>query len=209
MNIIIFGATGNTGHHIVSQALGQGHIVTAFTRNPNKIDIVHDRLNIVQGDVMNLSVVEQALQKQDIVISVLGAGKSLQSKIRSQGTKTIIEAMENTGVKRLISQSTLGAGDSWENLNFYWKYIMFGLILRKPFADHQKQEDFIKNSKLDWTIIRPGAFIEGEKTGNYRHGFPHNDRTSQLKISCADVADFILRQLTDDSYIGKTPSLSY
>lgn len=86
---------------------------------------------------------------------------------------------------------------------------MFGFLLRNVLADHERQENEVKNSQLDWTIVRPGSFVDGERTGNYRHGFPGTDKTSQLKITRADVADFILKQLTDDTYLGKTPSLSY
>ena len=158
---------------------------------------------------MNLSSVEQALQGQEAVICVLGSGKQLTSNVRSEGTKQIIRAMEQNGIRRLICQSTLGVGESWGNLNFYWKYIMFGFILRQVFADHQRQERCVKQSGLDWTIVRPGAFVEGSRTGQYRHGFSGDDKTSQLKISPADVADFILQQLATDMYLGKTPSLSY
>ncbi len=209
MKLLIFGATGGTGSQLVQQSLEKGYIVTAFVRNPAKLNIEHANLKIVQGDVMDSTSVEQALQGQDAVVCVLGAGNNMNSSIRSQGTQQIIQGMEKAGVKRFICQSTIGAGDSWENLNFFWKYIMFGFLLRKPFADHQQQENYVKQSRLDWTIIRPGAFVEGNRTGNYRHGFPGNDKTSQLKISRADVADFILKQLTDDGYLGKTPALSY
>ncbi len=197
------------GQQLVKQALEQGHSVTAFARNPAKLDIQHANLNIVRGDVMNLPSVEKAVRGQDAVVCVLGAGKNMTSKIRSQGTQNIIQAMEKAGIRRLICQSTLGAGDSWGNLNFYWKYIMFGFLLRKVFADHQLQEQYVQQSSLDWTIIRPGAFVEGIRTGNYRHGFPGSDRTLELKISRGDVADFILKQLSDDSYLCKAASLSY
>ena len=86
---------------------------------------------------------------------------------------------------------------------------MFGLILRNVLTDHERQEQDVKQSGLDWTIVRPGAFVEGARTGNYRHGFPGTDKTSKLKISRADVAEFILKQLVDDSYLHQTPSLSY
>ena len=209
MNLLIFGSTGGTGCQIVEQALEQGHIVTAFVRDPFKLEIQHPNLKVLQGDVMNLTSVEKALQGQDAVVCVLGAGQNMTSTIRSQVTQQIIQAMEKEGIRRFICQSTLGAGDSWENLNFFWKYIMFGFLLRKPFADHQLQENYVKQSRLDWTIVRPGAFVDGELTGNYRHGFPGNDKTSKLKISRADVADFILKQLIDDSYVHLTPSISY
>lgn len=209
MKLIVFGATGTIGSQVVHQSLAQGHSVTAFSRMPEKLNLQHPNLNRFQGDVMNLSAVEQALQGQEAVICVLGSGKQLTGNVRSEGTKQIIRAMEQNGIRRLICQSTLGVGESWGNLNFYWKYIMFGFILRKVFADHQRQERYVKQSCLDWTIVRPGAFVDGPRTGQYRHGFPGDDKTSQLKISRADVADFILHQLATDIYLGKMPSLSY
>lgn len=209
MKLIIFGATGTVGRQVVEQALDRGHLVTAFARNPVKLDIQHPQLNMVQGDVMDFPAVQQAVRGQDAVVCVLGSGKKLTGTVRSEGTRHIIRAMEETGVRRLICQSTLGAGDSWGSLNFYWKYIMFSLILRNVFADHEKQENYIRQSQLDWTIVRPGAFLDGERTGKYRHGFPGTDKTSKLKISRADVADFILKQLADNSYLHQTPSLSY
>ena len=209
MKLIIFGATGTVGQQVVKQALEQGHWVTAFARNPARLDIQHPQLKRVQGDVMNFPVVEQAVRDQDVVVCVLGSGNQLTGTVRSEGTRQIIRAMEKTGVRRLICQSTLGAGDSWGSLNFYWKYIMFSLILRNVFVDHEKQETYVRQSQLDWTIVRPGAFLDGERTGHYRHGFPGTDKTSQLRISRADVADFILKQLTDQTYLHQTPSLSY
>ncbi|NEO13773.1 MULTISPECIES: NAD(P)-dependent oxidoreductase [unclassified Moorena] len=209
MNILIFGSTGGTGRQVVEQALEQGHRVTAFARNPAKLDINHANLKVLQGDVMDLPSVEKAVQGQEAVVCVLGAGQKMTGTIRSQGTQQIIHAMEKAGIRRFICQSTLGAGDSWENLNFFWKYIMFGFLLRNVFADHQRQENYVQQSSLDWTIVRPGAFVDGNRTGKYRHGFPSNDKTSKLKISRADVADFILKQLADDKYIHQTPSLSY
>lgn len=209
MNIIIFGSTGGTGRQVVEQALEHGHRVTAFARNPAKLDINHANLKVVQGDVMDLPSVEKAVQGQEAVVCVLGAGQKMTGTIRSEGTQQIIQAMEKAGIRRFICQSTLGAGDSWQNLNFFWKYIMFGFLLRNVFADHQRQENYVLQSRLDWTIIRPGAFVDGNRTGKYRHGFPGNDKTSKLKISRADVADFILKQLADKKYIHKTPSLSY
>ncbi|MDJ0510315.1 MAG: SDR family oxidoreductase [Crocosphaera sp.] len=209
MKLVVFGATGKVGQQVVKQALEQGHEVTAFARNPLNLHIKHPKLTLFQGDVMDSTRVEQALQGQEIVICTLGSGKQLTGTVRSQGTENIIEAMKRGGMKRLICQTTLGIGESWSSLNFYWKYIMFGLILRNVFADHQRQEKMVHNSGLDWTIIRPGAFIDGERTGIYRHGFPGTDKTSKLKITPADVADFILKQLVDDIYLHQAPSLSY
>lgn len=209
MKLLIFGSTGSIGRPLVEQALEQGHTVTAFARNPAKLDIQHTNLKVVQGDVMDLASVEQAVQGQDAVLCVLGSGGQRKGTIRSKGTRQIIQAMEKAGVRRLICQTTLGAGESWGNLNFFWKYIMFGAFLREVFADHERQENYVTQSHLDWTIVRPGAFVDGKRTGQYRHGFPSTDKTTELKIARADVADFLLKQLANDSYLYKTPSVSY
>lgn len=209
MKLVIFGSTGSIGSHIVEQALEAGHTVTAFVRNPNKLNLQHPHLNIFTGDVMNPALVEEAVIGHEAAICILGSGKKLSGNVRSQGTKNVIQALEKAGIKRFICQSTLGAGDSWSNLDFYWKYIMFGFILRKVFADHQIQEKYVRQSDLDWTIVRPAAFIDGTHTGQYRHGFSSSDRTTSLTISRPDVADFILKQLSDNTYSGKAASLSY
>ncbi len=209
MKVLIFGSTGSIGREVVQQALEQGYIVTAFTRDPAKLDIKHVNLKVAQGDVMNLGAVEKAVQGQDAVLCVLGSGGKRKGTIRSEGTQQIIRAMEKLGVRRFICQTTLGVGDSQGNLDFFWKYIMFGFLLREVLADHVIQENYVKQSRLDWTIVRPGAFTEENRTGHYRHGFPGTDKTIKLKISHADVADFMLKQLTDDSYLHKTPGLSY
>ena len=209
MKLVIFGATGTIGRQVVEQALNQGHRVTAFARTPDKLEIQHPDLIRIPGDVMDSDAVERAIHGQDAVVCVLGSGKKLTGTVRSEGTYQIIQAMEATGVRRLICQSTLGTGDSWGSLNFYWKYIMFGFILRHVFADHEKQESYVRQSQLDWTIVRPGAILDGKRTGHYRHGFPGTDKSSHLKISRADVADFILKQLNDKTYLHQTPSLSY
>ncbi|MDH5229732.1 MAG: SDR family oxidoreductase [Gammaproteobacteria bacterium] len=207
MNIIIFGSTGSIGQHLVKQSLEAGHTVTAFTRSPNKLNLNHIQLNIIQGDVLNQEDVEKAIKNQDAVICVLGAGR--KGEVRSRGTQHIIHAMKSNGVTRLICQSSLGVGDSRKNLNFFWKYIMFGLLLRPAYHDHELQEAHVKASNLDWVIVRPGAFTDGERTGDYRHGFDPIDQSTVLKISRADVADFLLKQLFDNRYLHQSPGLSY
>jgi putative NADH-flavin reductase len=207
MKLVIFGSTGSVGRLMVKQALEQGHTVTAFARDPAKLGIQHANLRIAQGDATDLAAVEKAVREQDAVVCALGAGA--KGGIRSEGTRTIIRAMEASGVRRLICQSSLGVGDSRENLNFFWKHIMFGMLLRQAYADHVAQENHVRQSRLDWTIVRPGAFTDGPRTGDYRHGFAGNDKAITHKISRADVADFVLKQLTDRTYLHKTPALSY
>ena len=207
MKLTIFGATGTIGKQLVKQALDDGHSVTVFVRDPSKLDINQANVNVIQGDILGAASVEKAVLGQDAVLCAVGAGS--KGTVRSEGTRHIIRAMEQAGVKRFICLSTLGVGDSWGNLGFFWKYIMFKGLLRQAYADHVRQENYVRDSSLDWTIVRSGAFTDGSHTGVYRHGFPGTDKTSKLEISRADVADFMLKQLGDETYLHMTPGLAY
>lgn len=208
MKIVIFGATGTIGRVLVAQALDAGHVVTAFTRSGEFEGEQHDNLSIFRGDALDEEAVAKAIKGQDAVMCTLGAGRN--GIVRSKGTANILKGMKAHGVNRFICQSTLGAGDSVGNLNFFWKNIMFGLLLRPAMADHNIQEILVRKSDVDWTIVRPAAFTDGPKTGNYQHGFPGDSpKGLALKISRADVAHFLLKQLKSDVYLNQTTGLSY
>ncbi len=207
MNVIVFGASGTLGRHVVEQALAQGHTVTAFSRQSRKPETQNPNLSLVTGDVLDLRSVQAAMAGQDAVIVALGAGR--KGGVRSTGTENVIAAMKHHGISRLICLSTLGAGDSRSLLTFFWKRIMFGLLLREAYADHQAQEKIVRDSGLDWTLVRPAAFTDGPATGSYRHGFQNTQKGLTLKISRADVADFMLRQLSGTAYLRRAPGLSH
>ena len=209
MKLIIFGSTGGTGGHLVRQALENGHDVTAFARSPEKLRLDHQRLRQFKGDVLDLVSIEQATQGQDAVLCSLGAPAMNKKELRSNGTKNIIYAMEKMGVRRFICQSGLGCGDSHSLLPFHYKYLIFPLMLRYVYADHEIQEKVIRKSKLEWTIIRPAALTNGNRTNSYWHGFEATDKLLTMKISRADVAGFMLKQLENDTYLRKAPSISY
>jgi putative NADH-flavin reductase len=208
MELLIIGATGTTGREVVKQALSLGHRVTAFSRNPEPLrQIRHHNLQLMSGDVMDAISVEKAVRGKDAVLSTLGAGR--KGTIRSEGTRHVIEAMQKNKVRRFICQTTLGAGDSRVHLNFFWKHIMFGMMLREAYRDHEVQERYIMNSNLDWTIVRPAALTDGPATGQYRHGFGQEERGLKLKVSRQDVALFMLMQLSSEQYVHQAPGLSY
>jgi len=210
MKLIIFGSTGGTGLQVVTQALKMGHHVTAFARNPEKMKITHNKLQKFQGDVLNYPDVEQAMPGQDVVLCSLGLPAIMdKSQLRANGTKNIIRTMEKAGVKRLICQSSNGVGDTRNTLPFFMKYIIAPFVLRRVFADHEIQEKLVKESQLDWIIVRPTALTNGKKTEDYQQGITLNNKTATFKISRADVADFMLQQLVDNHYLHKTPSISY
>lgn len=207
MRLLIFGATGTVGRQLVAQALDKGHEVTAFVRTPSKLSGENSGLKIVRGDVLDLEAVERAMPGHDGVLIALGAGA--MGRIRTDGTKNVIQAMRKHGVRRLICLSSLGVGDSRGNLNFFWKYVMFGLLLRRAYADHVAQEAAVKESGLDWTVVRPAAYTDDGITKQYQHGFSPTTEKLELKISRADVAHFMLEQLETNDYLLKTPGVSY
>ncbi len=209
MKLLIFGSTGGTGRELLKQALEQGYRVTACARNPAKIeDIKHASLQVIRGDVLDPAFVESAVAGQEAVLSTIGAGAE-RTTLRELGTRNIIAAMEKTGVRRLVCQSSLGVGDSRANLTFFAKHIIVSIILRYAFADHERQEAAVRQSSLDWTIVRPPHLTNGPRTGAYRHGFSTTDTRIKSKISRADVADFMLKQLVDGTYVHQTPGVWY
>jgi len=207
MKLIVFGSTGTVGRHLVEQALQQGHDVTAFSRKPESLDISHGKLTLAKGDALDANDVASAVQGHDAVLVTLGAGRN--GNIRAKGTINILRGMEQHGIRRLVCQTTLGIGKSIHNLNFFWRYLMFGMLLRPAYMDHVVQETAIEESDVDWVIIRPGAFTDGPATGSYKHGFSPFEPSLELKVSRADVAGFMLRQLVDNTYLRRTPALSY
>jgi putative NADH-flavin reductase len=209
MNILIFGATGGTGRQLVAQGLEQGHHVTAFARNPASISTQHPRLRIVQGNVLDYEAVRAAMSGQEAVLSALGAPGGRRNDVRSVGTGHILRAMEQADLSRFICLTTMGMGDSRALLPFSYKYLIVPLFLRHAFADSEVQEELIRRSRTDWTIARPATLTDGPRTDTYRHGFPVNEQGLKIKISRADVADFMLRQLHSNVYSHQAACLSY
>lgn len=212
MKILVLGATGGTGKLVVDQLLQLGHNVTALARTPSKLTITHRNLKVFQGDVMIPDSVYTVMQNQDAVICCLGAPAMKAGKVRSIGTENIIHAMEHKGVSRLICQSSLGFDDSevvLENAPFLMRKIVIPILLGKTFEEHHIQENLIRNSNLNWTIVRPVNMTDGAFTGDYKHGFSYSEKNLKYKIAKADVADFLIKQLTSNDYLKLTTGISY
>jgi putative NADH-flavin reductase len=202
MNILIIGSTGGTGKQLLTQALDRGYNVTAFARNPSKIKITHDRLKVITGDVLNIDSLRNAIIEQDIVICALGHKRWFYpTKILSEGTKNIISSMKENGVKRLICETSLGLGETIGKMGIYYTFFVIPFILPFYFWDKGKQEKIIQSSELDWTIIRPGALNNRRARGSYRNGSKVGNWFYTVRISRADVAEFMLNQIDDKKYI--------
>ncbi|HXF50030.1 MAG TPA: SDR family oxidoreductase [Verrucomicrobiae bacterium] len=208
--ILIIGATGGTGRKLVAQALERGYEVTALVRNPVKLGIEHPNLKIQQGDVLAYAAVESAVHGQEAVVSALGHKRYFgPSRILSEGTKNIIRAMEAEGVRRFVCQTSLGIGDSAGFLGIYYTFLVIPLVVPFYFWDKTRQERLIAESRLEWVIVRPGRLTNGEKRGRYRHGANVGNYLWTVRVSRSDTADFMLNQLTEDTYLGMAPGVSY
>ena len=210
MKVLVFGATGGTGRALVEQALEQGHTVTAFARNPRKIKIVHERLTVAEGNVLDFDAVDRAVQSHDAVLSALGHKRWLiRTTILSRGTKNIITAMEKHGVKRFVCETSLGVGDSVGRLGLLYTLFIIPFVTFFYFRDKARQERLIKGSSLEWVIVRPAQLTNGKKRGVYRHGAKIGSYLFTQRISRADVADFMLRQLNDNSCLRQAVGIAY
>ncbi len=207
MKILVFGASGRTGQHIVSQALEKGHQVTAFVRDPSKLSLEDQRLRIVCGNVADYENVQSAIKGQDAVLSALGASSPFKfDQVVVNGIRNIIIAMEQSGTRRLIYLSFIGVRESRGDAPLVIRYLA-PLILRTEIAGHESREKMIVDSRLAWTIVRPSGLSSGPKKSIYRFGEDLKSRAFMVNSSREDVADFMLRLLNDDQYLKKKPRI--
>lgn len=204
MKLLILGVTGGTGQQLVAQSLEQHHEVTALVRNPSKLRLSHEKLVVVKGNVLDEDVLLKALEGKEAVLSALGVGKSLKSSnLISKAVSTLIPAMHTTGVKRVIFLSAFGVGETFVQASFIQK-ILFQLLLKDIYADKAKGDEQLRNSTLDWTLVYPVLLTNGPCTGKYKVG-EKLPMKGMPKISRADVADFMLQQLTHPTFLRKEP----
>jgi putative NADH-flavin reductase len=208
--VLIVGATGGTGRQIVTQALERGHAVTALVRNPSRLRIDHPRLTVVQGDVLDAGSVERVMRDQDAVVSALGHKRYFYpTRILSRGTENILRAMETHGVSRFVCETSLGIGDSAGRMGLYYTLFVIPVILPFYFWDKTRQEKAIAESRVAWVIVRPGMLTNGDKRGRSRHGHHIGNFLLTVRISRADVADFMLNQLASDTYLRSAPGVCW
>lgn len=205
MQLAIFGATGGTGRQLVEQALAAGHAVTALVRDPAKLTLQNPNLKVIEGNALQPADVAKSIAGAAAVIVSLGNTSNNPELSVSNGTQQIVQAMQTQGVRRLIVVSSLGVGDSKNQVPFLFKLIMW-TFLRKAIRDKEAQEKIVRASGLDWTIVRPGGLTDGARTGQYKFGTDSAIRAGQ--VARADVAEFVLKQLADRTFVGKTPAIT-
>lgn len=207
MKILILGATGATGQHLVKQALSAGHAVTAIVRDPAKVP-TQPNLTIVKGDVNSATDLEPLMRGQDAVISALGP-RAKGDPICATSSVATVTAMKKAGLKRVVWLSAGGVGDSRAAItkaSFVFGNIILPLFLAKAYANHLIAEDTLKASGLDWTVLRPVQLVD-KKTGNPAAAAPLGTPPPGLKISREDVAAFMLNELECAAHLRTMPIL--
>lgn len=208
--VLVVGATGGTGRQLVTQALERGFAVTALVRNPSKLQVDHPQLTVIQGDVLDYASVEATMRGQEAVVSALGHKRFFYpTRILSEGTRNILRAMDTHAVSRLVCETSLGIGDSAGRLGLYFTLFTIPVILPFYFWDKTRQERMIAESNVEWVIVRPGMLTNGAKRGRLRNGRHVGSFFWTVRISRADVADFMLNQLESDTYLRATPSVAW
>jgi putative NADH-flavin reductase len=210
MRVLVFGASGATGRQLVGQALADGYHVTAFARHASRLDTRSAQLTVVVGDVSETAVVASALKGQDGVLCALGAATPLhRDRILVEGVRHIVDAMGPNGVRRFVYLSFLGVREGRQQLSLVGRYLVAPILLHNVVADHEAKERIIRQSTLDWIIVRPPRLTNGVRRGRYRSGVDIRATSVIPRISRADLAEFMLRQLRDDTYVHKTPAVMY
>jgi putative NADH-flavin reductase len=211
MKIAIFGATGRTGIPLMEQALAAGHEVVALVRDPAKVPAnlaANPHLTLITGDVMNPPDVDRAVEGADAVISVLGRSKNSPPQMHTVATGHIVASMEKYEVKRLVSLSGAGVAAPQDRPKLANRLISLALkaLSGDVLQDAIGHAEVITHSPLDWVIVRGPMLRDGSHTGQYKVGWVGvNTSTS---ITRADVADFLLKQTTDNTYLRQMPMIS-
>jgi len=206
--VLVVGATGGTGRQLVSQALERGYVVTALARRASRLKLEHPNLAKVDVNVLDAAVLDAVLRGQDAVLCALGHRRyGGPTTILSQGTRNLLRAMEAHGVRRLVCETSLGIGDSAFRMGLVYTFFNIPIVLPFYFWDKTRQERAIAASRVEWVIVRPGALTNRPKRGAYRHGRVGSFFWT-VRISRADVAEFMLDQLTEDTHLGTAVGVS-
>ena len=207
--ILVLGATGGTGRLMVSQALARGHEVTALVRSPEKAgDLKGARL--IVGDVREEKALRDALRGQDAVVSALGTPASpfREVKLLSTATRALVTAMKAEQVSRLVCITGMGAGDSAGHGGFLFDRLIFPFLLKNVYADKDRQEAVVRDSGLDWVLVRPSVLNDKPGRGAIRAMTDLSDFHGG-SISRQDVATFVLDQLQRDNWLHRSPLITW
>lgn len=208
--LAIFGASGRTGQHLVEQALAQGYSIRALVRTPERFTLSHPKLTVIKGDVLDSVAVKSVVEHSDAVVSVFGHVKKSPPRVQTEGTKNIVKAMHQVGVSKIVSLSG-GAlpypkRDKPKVADHLIRFIM-RTVAANMVNDAIEHAKLLEKSGLQWVIVRAPRLLDAPRKNHYREGWVGVN--SSTSIARADLADFILKQVTDTRYHGQMPMVSW
>lgn len=209
VNVVVFGATGDTGRWITDRAVQAGHEVTAFVRDPGRMPVVPDRVKVVRGDVLDAASVDGAVAGQNAVLSALGSSARNPAPVLSTGVRHILDAMERHHVRRIVALSAAGAlGESAGFLFGNLGLRIFRMWLPEVYGAHRKMLEELQRRGVDWIAVRAVLLTNAPPKGRYRVAIEGIPRWG-FRISRPDVAEFMVRQMTSDEFVRKMPAIAY
>ena len=208
MRITLFGATGRTGEYVLKQALDAGHAVTALVRTPGKLDAASPNLTLVEGDARDAGAVSKAIAGAGAVISTLGPARGGPMDVMTRAAENIVAGMEQHGVKRLIFTTGAGVPAPQDKPTFMSRFMGFLVrtLSRKVYEDSLQGAEIVKQSGLDWTIVRGPMLKDAPFDGDYQLGYVGDGMNRTL--ARGNFADCVLGQLEDETYLHKIPAAS-
>ena len=205
MKVLVIGAAGKTGRSVVEQAVAAGHQVTAFVHNANEYKVSDVR--VIEGDATNTVAMDAAVLGQDAVLDTIGSKTPYKTTtLESSVANTIIASMQRNGVRRLVVTSMLGEGDSIANVPIYER-LLLPTLLRGDNKDKAAMESAVEASGLDWVILRPAFLTDGPAKGSVRV-FDAETGDKAHKITRADVASFMLAQVSNNEYLHQAVTIA-
>lgn len=212
MHLLLIGATGATGRHILTQALAEGHSVTALARDPTDLrNCPHPALHVVPGNVLIPDTLAAAMRNRrpDAVLVALSGAAGKHNTVLTSGTANIIWQMHQFSVQRLVVLSALGAGESRRELGWLTRWLLNPLFRPHRLQQKSDQESMVRSSGLDWVIVRPTALTDEPATGRVFAGVTLRDQPELYdSVSRADVAAFMLAQLRHDRWLRQPVALT-
>lgn len=205
MNVLVIGAAGKTGKAVVEQAVAAGHQVTAFVRKAAEYQ--GPAVRVVEGDAADGNAMDAAVKGQEAVLDTIGGKTPYKATtLESSAAHTIIAAMRRQGARRLVVTSMLGEGDSTANAPFYER-LLVATFLRGADKDKAAMETAVEKSELDWVILRPAILTDDPAQGHVRV-FEAATGEKAHKITRADLAAFMVAQLTSDQYLHQAVTIA-